>query len=105
MRRQRTLPEVLGRRASLVASAQSQRERLTEEFLALRRATRWVDKGVQGANYLRQHPLLLVGAGVVTLVVLRRPLVRVGWLRLIKRGFVVWRGVAAVRMLALRLAR
>jgi hypothetical protein len=105
MKKRRTLPEVLGRRASLVASAQSQRERLTEDFLALRRATRWVDKGVQGATYLRQHPLLLVGAGIVTLLVLRRPLARGGWLRLIQRGFVVWRGVVAVRTLALRLAR
>jgi hypothetical protein len=60
---------------------------------------------MQGATYLRQHPLVLIGAGVVVLVVLRRPLARGGLVRLIQRGFVLWRGFLAVRSLALRLAR
>ncbi|HQR53068.1 MAG TPA: YqjK family protein [Burkholderiales bacterium] len=103
--RRRSLREVLGRRASLVESAQSQREWLARDFQALRGPTRWVDKGMEGAHYLRQHPLVLVGAGVVVLVVLRRPLVRGGWLRLIRRGFVLWRGFVTVRSVAMRLAR
>lgn len=105
MRKRRSLREVLGRRASLVASAQVQRERLAREFQALRGATVWVDRGMQGASYLREHPFVLIGAGVVVLVVFRRPLARGGWLRLIRRGFVLWRGFLAVRSLAVRLAR
>jgi len=105
MKKRRSLRDVVGRRASLVASAQAQRERLAGEVQALRGATVWVDRGMKGASYLREHPLVLVGAGVVVLVVFRRPLVRGGWLRLIQRGFVVWRGFLAVRSLAGRLAR
>lgn len=104
MKRRRSLRDVLGHRASLVATAQAQRERLSREFRALRGATVWVDRGMKGASYLREHPLVLVGAGVVVMVVFRRPLARVGWLRLVQRGFVVWRGFLAVRSLATRLA-
>lgn len=104
MSERRSLGEVLGRRESLVASAQAQRERLAQECQALRGATVWVDRGMKGAGYLREHPLVLIGAGVVVLVVFRRPLARVGWLRLVQRGFVVWRGFLAVRSLRARLA-
>jgi hypothetical protein len=105
MTKRRSLGDVLGRRTSLVARAQSQREQVAQEFRALRGATVWVDRGMRGANYLRAHPFVLVGAGVVVLVVFRRPLARGGWVRLIQRGFVAWRGVLALRTLAVRLAR
>jgi hypothetical protein len=105
MTTRRSLPEVLGRRASLVAHAQSQRERLSAEFRGLRGASVWVDRGMTGAAYLREHPLVLVGAGVVVLVVFRRPLARGGWVRLIQRGFVAWRGFLALRAIGARLTR
>ncbi len=105
MMKRRSLRDVQGRRASLVASAQVQREQLAGDFRALRGSTVWVDRGMRGASYLREHPLILIGAGVVVLVVFRRPFARGGWLRWIQRGFVLWRGVTAVRSLALRLGR
>lgn len=105
MRKRRSLREVLGRRASLLASAQSQREQVAQDFRALHGPTRWVDKGMEGVDYVRQHPLVLVGAGVVVLVVLRRPLKRGGWIRLIRRGFMIWRGIVTVRSVAMGLAR
>lgn len=104
MKKRPSLREVLGRRATLVESAQWQRQRLAQDFRALRGPTLWVDKGIEGAHYLREHPLVLVGAGVVVLVIFRRPLVRGGWLRLVRRGFVIWRGIATIRSVAMRLA-
>jgi hypothetical protein len=97
--------DVTRRKEFLVAHAQAQRERVAEEIRSLREATVWVDRGRKGASYLRAHPLVLVGAGLVVLVVFRRPLVRGGWVRLIQRGFVAWRGFCALRAVAVRLAR
>jgi hypothetical protein len=60
---------------------------------------------MEAAAYLRAHPLVLAGAGVLILVVFRRPFLRGGLVRVIERGFVAWRGFLALRALAVKLDR
>jgi len=100
-----SLEEVLRRRAQLVERAQFQRGRVAADMQALRDATAWVDRGVEAIAYLRAHPLALAGIAIVALLVLRRPLFSMGLLRFARRGFFAWRGVLALRALALKLAR
>jgi hypothetical protein len=104
MRKRLSLQDVAHRRAELLARAQAERERVAGEFRSLRGATVWVDRGMEAAKYLRAHPLVLAGAGIAVLVVFRRPFLRGGWVRVIQRGFVAWRGILALRAVAVRLA-
>lgn len=65
--------EIMQQRAQLVARIAAQREQVAVEM------TRWsaplaaVDRGLVAGQYLRSHPLVLVGvAGVVALVAVKR---------------------------------
>jgi hypothetical protein len=100
-----SLEEVLRRRSQLVERAAMQRERFPEDTQGLRTAMGWFDRGAEAVAYLRAHPLALAGVAIVALVVLRRPLLGGGLVRVAKRGFVAWRGVVALRSLAQKLGR
>jgi hypothetical protein len=105
MRKRPSLRDVLDHRAQLVARAQVQRQTIAGDLQVLRGLTAWVDRGIEAGTYLRAHPVVLVGASVVILVVFRRPLLGGGWMRVIRRGFVAWRALLALRGVAVRLAR
>ena len=106
MRKKRpSLEEVLRRRGQLIERAQMQRERIAENLVGLRGVVSWIDRGLEVAAYLRTHPLALTAAGAMALLVLRRPLMRGGLFRIIRRGFAAWRTILMVRSVALKLAR
>jgi hypothetical protein len=73
------------RRDRLLALIAAQRERLAQDAEPLRRRLAIVDQGLQAVRYVRQHPLLLAGAGA--LLLLTRPRGAVAWLR---RGWMGW---------------
>lgn len=86
------LIELAERRATLVAMAAAQRTELAQALVPWRRPLALVDQGVLAARYLGRHPALLVG--VVVFVAALRPRRILGWVR---RGWIVWRMVLAVR--------
>lgn len=86
------LIELAERRATLVARAATQRAELAQALTPWRQPLAVVDQGVLAARYIRRHPALLVG--VVALVAALGPKRVLDWMR---RGWVAWRMVLAVR--------
>jgi len=105
MKKRPSLQEVLRRREQLLERARTQRERIGESVAGLQGVVSCIDRGLEAVAYLRAHPLALAGAGMAVLVVLRRPLLRGGLLGIVRRGFMAWRTMLAVRSVALKLAR
>lgn len=99
------LDEILARRAELVNRAAAQRRKLTRDFNAVKSASAWVERVASAVAYLRANPIVLGGAALALVVVVRRPLLRGGLLGLLRRGFVVWRTYRSLRTLALRIGR
>lgn len=72
-------------RARLIAKAASQREELTLAFSGLHRPLALADKGIHALRYLGQHPLLVVGA--LAIAVVMRPK---RWFNMLESGWLAW---------------
>ncbi len=78
------LARLAERRQQLILQAAEQRIALTQNIAPLRKSIALADTGIAAVNYVKQHPILMVGGAA--LIALLRP-TRLGkWLR---RGFVV----------------
>jgi hypothetical protein len=80
------------RRDRLLAMIAAQRERIARDAEPLRQPLALVDQGLQVVRYVRRHPLVLAGAGV--LLLLTRPRRAATWLR---RGWMGWLLLRRVR--------
>jgi len=74
------------RRNQLMLIAEKQRRQIAQVVDIWREPLAMVDRGIVVLNYLKKHPIWLVGGGVVLLKILGSGNVR-KWL---SRGFVKW---------------
>lgn len=86
------LAQLTARRESLVAKVAEQRNTLGETIEPWRMPLARVDQGLAIVRYFRQHPVLIVGAG---LVIAALPLGRAG--KWASRGWMVWQMVNKLR--------
>lgn len=80
------------RRQRLVAQAAAQRAVLAQQAAPWRPRLALADRGVAVLCYVRRHPALLAGAGV--LVAALRPRISGIWLQ---RGLMLWQVVSSLR--------
>lgn len=80
------------RRERLIAEAAAQRATLARCIEPWRAPLAVADKGVSALHFLKQHPALLAGGGI--LLAALRPVRVVRWLR---RGWVAWRVLRGLR--------
>lgn len=85
------LLELAARRGALGVRIAAQRAALVHHSTGLEVLLGKGDTALRGLDWLKQHPLV-VGAAVAAAAVIRP---RRAW-RLVKRGFLVWRGWRAV---------
>ena len=71
------LPQILGRRARLLAEAQAQRQALAEGIDVCRSVLVVVDRGIAWASWLRARPYLVVAAAAAIAVL--RPGLALQW--------------------------
>ncbi len=88
------LERLAERRRWLVSQAAAQRLVLSQEMAQWKPRLALADRGIAVFRYVRRHPALLAGAGVVA-VLLRPRLGRV-WLQ---RGLLAWQLVGSLRRL------
>jgi hypothetical protein len=62
------MQDIMQTRAQLLARIAAQREQLTSVSVRLRAPLAIVDQGLVAARYVRSHPLILVGAAAVVVV-------------------------------------
>jgi hypothetical protein len=86
------LAQLKSRRESLVALAAAQRRDIGDQIEPLRQPLARVDQALAVVNYVKHHPSLLVGLGVVLVVLSRGPAGK--WLT---RGWLAWRTVQSAR--------
>jgi hypothetical protein len=86
------LLELAARRGALSVRIAAQRAALTQHSTGLAVLLSKGDAALRGLDWLKQHPLA-VGVAVAAAVVIRP---RRTW-RLVRRGFIVWRGWRIVR--------
>ena len=86
------LTELAARRARLVAQAEAQRATLAQGMQRWRAPLAIADQGLAAVRYVRSHPVLLVGAGV--LLVALRANRAAAWLQ---RGWVAWKVIRKIR--------
>jgi len=71
------LPQILERRARLLAEAQAQRRALSEEIAVCRNVLVVVDRGIAWAGWLRARPYVVVAAA--TAIAVLRPRLALEW--------------------------
>lgn len=86
------LAQLAARRESLVARVEEQRNILGENIEPWRIPLSRVDQGLEVVRYIRRHPVLLVGGG---LLVAALPLGRAG--KWASRGWMVWQMINKLR--------
>jgi hypothetical protein len=80
------LPQILERRARLLAEAQAQRRALSEGIAVCRSVLVVVDRGIVWASWLRARPYVVVAAA--TAIALLRPRLALEWSA---RALTLWR--------------
>ncbi len=88
------LERLAERRRWLVSQAAAQRLVLSQEMAQWKPRLALADRGIAVFRYVRRHPALLAGAGVVA--VLLRPRLGTAWLQ---RGLLAWQLVGSLRRL------
>lgn len=88
------LERLAERRRWLVSQAAAQRLVLSQEMAQWKPRLALADRGIAVFRYVRRHPALLAGAGVVA--VLLRPRLGTVWLQ---RGLLAWQLVGSLRRL------
>ena len=71
------LPQILERRARLLAEAEAQRRALSEEIAVCRNVLVVADRGIAWATWLRARPYLVVAAA--TAIAVLRPKFALAW--------------------------
>ena len=71
------LPQILERRARLLAEAEAQRRALSEEIAVCRNVLVVADRGIAWATWLRARPYLVVAAA--TAIAVLRPKFTLAW--------------------------
>jgi hypothetical protein len=89
--------DLMHERERLLARCDAQRDDLAALMPQFDTPFKFADRGIAGARYLREHPLVL-GAVVALLAVLRRR----GALKWSQRAFVAWRAYRAFRTSGLK---
>jgi YqjK-like protein len=80
------LPQILERRARLLAEAQAQRRALSEGIAVCRNVLVVVDRGIAWAGWLRARPYVVVAAA--TAIAVLRPRLALEWSA---RALTLWR--------------
>jgi len=80
------------RRGILISKAEAQRLELAQALAPWSRPLAIVDQGVLAINYLKRHPVIILG--MMACAVALRPMRLFGWAR---RGWFVWRMVSGIK--------
>jgi hypothetical protein len=86
------LIRIMERKALLVTKIDRQRTELAQNLASWHEPLEMVDKGFRAVRCFKNHPVLLAGLAIVSVVL--RPKFSVGWFR---RGWVVWKTALAVK--------